>query len=180
MNDRLITIADLDRWGACGRDHRYSDRRLKRLLRGRPGWTPMDVARSRSVPYKDRVWVLLREEVLGKAGLRRVVEMIVTRTVRTHALHCGIAEVEQWAWNWLSGEDRSLLAAEAAAEVSFAAEAAAAAAAAEEELAWAAAAAAAAAAAFASATRMAEVAAAEHRIQLQDIVTVLREEVNGA
>jgi hypothetical protein len=50
----------------------------------------MEVSRMRSVPTEDRVWVLLRPEVLGKRGLCRVVGAIADRAVR-----------------WLSGDDRT-------------------------------------------------------------------------
>jgi hypothetical protein len=131
-----ITIEDLDRWGACCREDEedYCDARLKRLARGRKGLTGLEVSRMRSIPYEDRIWVLLRREVLGDA-LKGVVETIVARAVRRHALPC--STTREWARRWLSGEDRSEEAAWAAAR----------AAAAKEEAAWAAARAAAARAA---------------------------------
>ena len=117
---KLITIKDLDKWGACSRGdgERYSADRLHNLLRGRKGWTPLEVSRMRSVPVEDRIWVLLRPEVLGRDGLLRVVDAIADRAVRRHALHCGVAGVEAWAYRWLSGDDRSEVAAWAAADAS--------------------------------------------------------------
>jgi len=41
-------------------------------------------------------------------------ERVVTRAVTTHALHCGVPAVEQWAMRWLSGENRTARAAEEA------------------------------------------------------------------
>jgi hypothetical protein len=55
--------------------------------------------------------VLLREEVLGDA-LPRVVERIVARAVRDHALG---ASIDGWARRWRSGEERSARAEWAAA-----------------------------------------------------------------
>ena len=117
---KLITIKDLDKWGSCSRGdgERYSDDRLHKLLRGRKGWTPADVSRMRSVPSEDRIWVLLRPEVLGRDGLLRVVDAIADRAVRRHALHCGVGSVEAWARRWLSGEDRTEAAAWAVADAS--------------------------------------------------------------
>ena len=108
-----ITIEDLDRWGACCREdgEDYCDARLKRLARGRKGLTGLEVSRIRSIPYEDRIWVLLRREVLGDA-LEGVVETIVARAVRRHALLC--PATSEWARRWLSGEDRSESAARSA------------------------------------------------------------------
>lgn len=36
-----------------------------------------------------------------------IIERIVTRLVETHALRCGVSEIETWAQRWLSGDDRS-------------------------------------------------------------------------
>lgn len=121
----LITVQDLDRWGACGRSEQYSDGNLKKLLRGRPGLSPLQVARLRSVPVDDRLWVLLRPEVL-EDHFDEVLFLIVERPVRQHALKCGIPEVEKWAARWLSGADRSEEAAWEAETAAWAAEAAAA------------------------------------------------------
>jgi len=111
-----ITIKDLDRWGACSRGdgNNYSDERLKKLLRGRESVTPLEVLRMRSVPVQDRIWALLRPDVLG-AEFLPVVSAIADRAVRRYCLKCGVAEVEQWAAMWLSGENRSGAAANGAA-----------------------------------------------------------------
>ena len=113
-----ITIEDLDRWGACCREdgEDYCNARLKRLARGRKGLTGLEVSRMRSIPYEDRIWALLRREVLGDA-LEGVVETIVARAVRRHALSC--PATSEWARRWLSGEDRS----EAEARAAWATEA---------------------------------------------------------
>ena len=117
-----ITIEDLDRWGACCREdgEDYCNARLKRLARGRKGLTGLEVSRMRSIPYEDRIWALLRREVLGDA-LEGVVETIVARAVRRHALSC--PATSEWARRWLSGEDRSEAAARAEAWAAARAEA---------------------------------------------------------
>ena len=73
------------------------------------------------VPVTDRIWVLLRPEVLGDA-LRPVLERIVERAIRRVRGRSGVPEWEQWAEAWLSG-DRSAYAA-AAYAARFAADAA--------------------------------------------------------
>ena len=111
----LITITELDLWKACDRQpgETYSDSRLKKLLRGRSGWTPLQVANSRSVPVVDRIWVLLRPEVLGRAAVIDLVNSWADRTVRAYALHYSRKEVESWARGWLDGTDRSIKSARA-------------------------------------------------------------------
>ena len=103
-----ITLTDLRKWGAC-----YSDEQLTKMAGGRDSWTPLQIARMRSVCVEDRIWVLLRSEVLG-AEFMPVLYEIVDRAVRKHCLECGVPEVEAWAKCWLSGEDRSKASANAA------------------------------------------------------------------
>ena len=120
-----ITTKLLDEWGACDRaeGERYSNANLKRLFRGRKSLTPLEVSRLRSVSAEDRIWVLLRPEVLGERFMP-VVNAIADRAVRRHCLKCGIPAVEQWAKVWLSGEDRSYAATASAAWAASAASAA--------------------------------------------------------
>ena len=58
-----ITLADLRRWDACHSDAELLT--MARRLRCRHGITPLRLARSRSVTEDDRLWSLLRPEVLG-------------------------------------------------------------------------------------------------------------------
>ena len=112
MSSTLITIEDLDRWGACGRHHEYRDEILHRWLNGRPGLTALEVARLRQAPCVDRLWVLLRSEVIGEELCREAADVYADRAVRRHALPHPVTR--EWARRWLSGEDRSKAAARAA------------------------------------------------------------------
>ena len=161
----MITIQKLDEWGACAREdgERYSDANLKRLFRGRESLTPLEVERMRSVLVEDRIWVLLRPEVLGDR-FQPVVYAIADRAVRRHCLTCNIPAVEEWAVNWLSGENRSYGAAAWAAEAAWAATSAAARAARN-----------AAREASAAAREASAASAAERRAQLAIIRKALRE-----
>lgn len=47
--------------------------------------------------------------------IKRLAVDFAIRPVETHALHCGIFEVEKWAQKWINGEDRTEEAAEEAA-----------------------------------------------------------------
>ena len=44
---------------------------------------------------------------MTKKQTKAVLEKIVTRAVTKHALYCGVASVEAWARDWLSGKDRT-------------------------------------------------------------------------
>jgi hypothetical protein len=101
-----ITLEDLDRWGACERKdgQKHSDAAL-RLLFPAGAATPLQVVQCRKLPKEDRIWVLLRAEVLG-AQLPAVVKAIVDPCVKKHCLKCGVPAVESWARGWLSGTDR--------------------------------------------------------------------------
>ena len=123
MSSTLITIEDLDRWGACGRHHEYRDEILHRWLNGRPGLTALEVARLRQAPCVDRLWVLLRSEVIGEELCREAADVYADRAVRRHALPHPVTR--EWARRWLSGEDRSKAAAWAAGDAAWAAWAAA-------------------------------------------------------
>jgi hypothetical protein len=68
------------------------------------------------IPAEDRIWASLQ----SGDHVPVAVEAIVRRAVESHAVGCGIPEVEKWARRWLSGEDRTTEAAWAAQEVSWA------------------------------------------------------------
>jgi hypothetical protein len=107
---KTITPKDLDLWEACGRYDDYSDERLMRLA-GKLEWTPLEISRMAWVPCKDRLWVLLRVDVLGDDLYQEAWIAYVDRAVRRHALGSCI---DEWARRWLSGENRSESAADAA------------------------------------------------------------------
>lgn len=127
MIDR-ITIEILDRWEACRRQpgERYDDERLKALGFGGKGLPTIELAREKRIPLEDRIWALLRSEVLGEDEYERLGYVFACRAVERHALHCGISTANTRARCWLSGEDRSSAAwaAAAAAWAAAAAEAA--------------------------------------------------------
>lgn len=59
-----ITREKLRRWGAC-----YTDPRIAALV-PEAGLTPLDVAALDNIPVEDRLWVLLREELVTARELR--------------------------------------------------------------------------------------------------------------
>jgi hypothetical protein len=72
-------------------------------LAGHPGWTLADAWRE----CRRGDWMLWALEGAGYPIPWDVVDGIVDRAVREHALRCGIPEIERWARRWLSGDDRS-------------------------------------------------------------------------
>ena len=58
-----ITREQLRRWGAC-----YTDKKIAELV-PEDGLTPLEVA-ALDIPKKDRMWVLLREDVIPARALR--------------------------------------------------------------------------------------------------------------
>ena len=83
---------------------KYDRERIVKLCAGKPSLTLLEILDHPDIPDEDKVWVACRD----KNPTRHVaIEVIVTRCVTNHALHCGIPAVEAWAQKWLSGEDRS-------------------------------------------------------------------------
>jgi len=105
-----ITADQIISWCPC---NRYPDDRV-RQLGPVMGLTPLEIA-ALDIPHADRVWVLLRPEVLGEQGLLVALDRIAVRTVTNHALHCRVPVVEGWAQRWLDGTDRTEAAAKTAA-----------------------------------------------------------------
>ena len=101
-----ITLNKLMSWEPC---EEYTEERVLKITKGRKSLTPLEVSKLR-ISIEDRIWVLLRPDVLGNDFIK-VVNKIADRAVRKHCLKCGIKEVEIWATKWLSGEDRSWTAA---------------------------------------------------------------------
>ena len=93
---------------------KYDRERIVKLCAGKPSLTLLEILDHPDIPDEDKVWVACRD----KNPTRHVaIEVIVTRCVTNHALHCGIPAVEAWAQKWLSGEDRSSRAAAWASRV---------------------------------------------------------------
>jgi len=65
IDEGKITNAHLESWGACKRDADYSVEGIKGLTGG-DGTSPRGVL-DLDIPARDKVWVLLRPEVLGEA-----------------------------------------------------------------------------------------------------------------
>lgn len=77
------------------------------------GMTPLQVATDADLPVEDRLWVLLRSEVLGNS-FSDVLYRIVDPVVESQCLHCEVESLRIWAALWLSGIDRSVAAARSA------------------------------------------------------------------
>lgn len=103
----LITIEDLGIWDIydCEIGERYDEEYLKDLLDGRPGWTPLEIANENKILSTDRIWILLRPQILGDAFLD-VVNTIILRTIKNHAFKCGVPAVEAWAERWLNDKNK--------------------------------------------------------------------------
>jgi len=162
-----ITVELVQSWEPC---EDYPEERLRELLGD--GLAPLEVAEV-DIPVDDRIWALLRREVLG-AGLDRVLDAIVERAIRRSLGRSGVVAWEAWAERWLSGEDRSAGAAYAARAAAGAAAYAAAYAAYAADAADAAWAAYAAARAAALNDAQYTAGAAEREVQLAEIVAELR------
>lgn len=87
-----ITIEKLRKWEACcsAPGQRYDDANLRRLFRGKPSLSLVEVLRKRSVPYEDRVWVATRPGAMTKRQIQAFCNCTADRAVRRHALHCGV------------------------------------------------------------------------------------------
>ena len=170
----MLTIASVLALGPCAEYREGGGARLRELYPS--GQAELaDVLRDERINIEDRVW--LGCNALPWDVLRPRVEVWVERAIRRYLGKSGCPEWEAWAERWLSGEDRSDMAAARAADAAAAARAADAAvpavaadaAAAWERAALAAPAARAARAAWERAARAA-VAAAEDRLILEDLI----------
>ena len=112
-----ITIDDLKKWDCC-----YSDKQLDKIYGNRKCFTPLQCARKRSIPVEDRIWVLLRPEILGEKGLNDVLDQIIDPIVKKYCLNCGVEPVENWARDWLDRTNRTQEAAREAEAAAWAAE----------------------------------------------------------
>ena len=62
-----ITIKLLEKWGSC-----YSSERHEEIFKSenKKEFTPLEIADLKSVPVKDRIWVLLHNEIIPEKELR--------------------------------------------------------------------------------------------------------------
>jgi hypothetical protein len=102
---KKITIDKVLRWNPCT-EYDTKEKILK-VTKGKISLTPLKVANLK-IPPADKVWVLLRPEILGKKNYKEIGFKIADRAVRKHCLKCGIEEVEKWAKKWLNRKDISL------------------------------------------------------------------------
>jgi hypothetical protein len=98
----------------------YTRERLEELAAGRESLTVVEIL-GLDIPARDKMWVVLREPVLGTELYRAFGHACADRAVERHALHCGIPKVEQWAARWLSGKAATKAAAKAARNAASAA-----------------------------------------------------------
>ena len=69
MADHRYTVAEVLAWGPCG-DYTDDDAALLRRLIPAEGLTALEIADCDEVPFEDRLWALLREEVIPARDLR--------------------------------------------------------------------------------------------------------------
>ena len=65
---------------------RYSDANLKKLFHGKKSLTLTECLRKR-IPARDKIWLATRLGVLTKKQTSAWLDLVVTRAVKTHALH---------------------------------------------------------------------------------------------
>lgn len=106
------TVEEMLAEGPC---ERYTEQRITELWAGRERLSLREIA-DLEIPPEGVVWVACRPGAITPEQVRAwLVDRVVARAVRNHALRCGVPEVERWAVQWLSGEDRTAAAAWAAA-----------------------------------------------------------------
>ena len=117
----MLTIASVLALGPCAEYREGGGARLRELYPS--GQAELaDVLRDERINIEDRVW--LGCNALPWDVLRPRVEVWVERAIRRYLGKSGCPEWEAWAERWLSGEDRSDMAAVRAADAAAAARAA--------------------------------------------------------
>jgi hypothetical protein len=91
----------------------YNLQQVTELFGNKKSVTYLEILDTDKIPLEDIIWVFCRLAVLNDNIRNQWLEIIVTRAVTNYALHCGIEKVEKWAQNWLSGVDRTAVAARA-------------------------------------------------------------------
>ena len=113
---KTYTVADILAMHPCSD---YDEARITELWAGRESLSLPEIL-ALDIPAADRVWVVCHPGVLTAEQMEAwLVDRIITRAVRNHALPC--PETRDWAEKWLSGEDRSQGSAWAAADAARAA-----------------------------------------------------------
>jgi hypothetical protein len=92
----------------------YDLKQVTELFDNRKSVTYLEILDTDKIPLWDIIWVFCQFTVLDKDIRNQWLEIIVTRAIKTHALHCDVDKVEEWAKNWLSGVDRTVVAARTA------------------------------------------------------------------
>lgn len=106
-----ITYDMLEDWGRCASEdgEKYSKENVLKLTSGRAELTALECL-DLDIPDEDKVWLVLRPEILGQDKYEQYGYEVATQAVKRHCLHCGIPKVEEWAKKWISGEDRTIFA----------------------------------------------------------------------
>jgi hypothetical protein len=89
----------------------YNLEQVTELFDNKKSVTYLEILNTDKIPLENIIWVFCQPGILNKDVSDQWTEIIITRAVKNHALHCGIEKVEQWATNWLSGVDRTAKAA---------------------------------------------------------------------
>jgi hypothetical protein len=69
----------------------YTLERVTALAQGRE-WTTREIIDRRDIPAGDRVWLACQPGAITLEQRKRWLEVIVTRAIKRHVLHCGVAE----------------------------------------------------------------------------------------
>lgn len=154
-----LTVDQVMSYGPC-----YKAEKIEALFAGREAIALHDVAEM-DIPGKDKVWLFCQKDVLSVGAMRKWLETIVTRAIKTALAVYNEPRYVKLAENWLNGNDRSVSTARAASDA-YAADAAS----------RAAAAAAAASYAADAASDAAAAVAAEYKQQVIDLMTLLDKE----
>jgi hypothetical protein len=89
----------------------YDLEQVTELFDNKESVTYLEILNTNKIPLEDIIWLFCQPTVLDDNIKNQWTEIIATRAVTNHALHCGVDTVERWAKNWLSGDDRTIKAA---------------------------------------------------------------------
>jgi hypothetical protein len=106
---------------ALGPCRGYDLKQVTELFNNKESVTYLEILDTDKIPLGDIIWVFCQLTVLKYEIREQWLEVIVTRAVTNHALHYGVDNVEQWAKNWLNGNDRTAKAASSIYSAAYAA-----------------------------------------------------------